>query len=150
MFPSAKLPRHREKHTQMEHCLTFCFFRGSKGCSSLTRPYIDPVLNQDATQTPSQACVCLLVIVCVCSVYVEQICFALLVRHCCKHPVTKQFLWLLADYRGDSVVRGEWNVWQTSSCACVCACVHLLAACLPACLCSFDHVLLSDIGQTLL
>lgn len=67
--------------------------------------------------------------------------------HCCKHPVTKRFLWLLADYRGDSVVKGEWNAWQTSSCACVFECMCIcLAARLPERQHGFDHVMLPDRG----
>lgn len=35
--------------------------------SSLTRPCFDPVLNQDAWQTPTQVCIWICVYVCVCS-----------------------------------------------------------------------------------
>lgn len=101
----------------------------------LTQPCHDPVLNSDALHTP--VCVCVResvhphVCVCVfsvCRVYLP----VLLGQHCCKHSVTELFLGLLVDCRGDSVVRAEWNVWQTSSRACVytrmCVSVRLAAA----------------------
>lgn len=60
-----------------------------------------------------------------------------LLRSCGIHiavipSVTKQFLWLLADNHGDSVVRGEWNVCRHPAayvCVRVCICPD---ACLPA------------------
>lgn len=108
----------------------------------LTQPSHDPVLNSDALQTPMCVCVCVPAWVCVCLVCVCRVYLSVLLgQHCCKHSVTKLFLGLLVDCRGDSVVKAEWNAWQTSSRACVYTCMSVSARLADA-LCTVAYALL--------
>lgn len=45
IFPSAKLPRHRGKHTQTRHCFTSSLFRESRGCGPRSCLIVDAALR---------------------------------------------------------------------------------------------------------
>lgn len=97
-------PTAQETH---KHCL-FSAVRESRGCSTLpSHCCCGPALTLSWTALQSLVHTCVLLYVpCVWRVYL---------RLCrCQCRITKRFLWFRVDHRGDSVVRGERNVWQTS------------------------------------
>lgn len=108
----AQTPTAHRKHTNTGLSL-FSAVRESRDAlhtplSLLLWPCFDPVLNSFGRA------LCTHVWCCMCPVYGEYICSTLLRRHRCQRRITKRFLWFRVDRRGDSVVRGERNVWQTS------------------------------------
>lgn len=107
-----RLPRHAG-NTQTLACLSLVLFVRAEDAlhtplSLFLRPCFDPVLNCTGRA------LCTHVWCCMCLVYGEYICSTLLRRRRCQPHITKRFLWFRVDRRGDSVVRGERNVWQTS------------------------------------
>lgn len=107
-----RLPRHRG-NTQTLACVSLVLFVRAEDAlhtslSLLPWPGADLVLNCTGRALCTHVCCCM------CPVYGEYICSTLLRRRRCQCRITKRFLWFRVDRRGDSVVRGERNVWQTS------------------------------------